>query len=193
MGRFFDKVKNEGGRASCQDDFETFEIMRKSQFLTWDQATLDGYVADLRTAEQVGRNLIQEKYARMMTTTAPAQYATFAHLLPPLSDWQKETIEAVCAQQVTWRLAFAEAYPYMSSQARLIRTEEDSAYGTSFETYLRGELGTYSEGTLRAYKNMVDDYVKRGGNITTDTMNQTALLYGYKGLDAAEERLRAQG
>ena len=31
----FQQVHNEGGRASCQDDRETFEIMRKSQFLAW--------------------------------------------------------------------------------------------------------------------------------------------------------------
>ena len=28
----FDKVKNEGGRASCQNDWGTFSIMRKSQY-----------------------------------------------------------------------------------------------------------------------------------------------------------------
>ena len=29
----FDKVKNLGGRADCQDDWNTFQIMRKSQYL----------------------------------------------------------------------------------------------------------------------------------------------------------------
>lgn len=31
----FDKVRNIGGRASCQDDRKTFFIMRGSQFLSW--------------------------------------------------------------------------------------------------------------------------------------------------------------
>lgn len=186
---FFDKVHNEGGRASCQDDFETFEIMRKSQFLCWDPATLESYLADLQTAGKLGRNLIQEKYARMMASTAPAQYATFAHTLPVLSPWQLATIEAIIEQQVVWREAFAAEYPHMSSQSRLIRTKEDTPYETSFETYLRGELGTYSEATLQAYKKLIDDYAGKGGNITTSTMNQTAILYGYKDLAAAERRL----
>jgi hypothetical protein len=189
--RFFDKVHNEGGRANCQNDFETFEIMRKSQFLSWDPATQNSYLADLLAARQVGRNLIQEKYARMMVSTAPAQYATFAHTLPPLSDWQRETIETIVKQQVSWRVAFGQAYPRMASQARLIHTHEDTAYGTSFETYLRGELGTYSEATLRAYENMINQYIATGENLTTAAMKHTAVLYGYQNLAAAERKLQA--
>jgi len=189
--RFFDKVDNEGGRAHCQDDFETFQIMRKSQFLAWDDLTRGAYLGDLRQAAQVGRNLVQEKYARMMASTAPSRYATFAHLLPPLSEWQLQTIESVVELQVAWREAFAHDYPHMSGQARLIRTSEDTEYQTSFETYLRGELGTYSENTLGTYQHMVDTCHRRGENLTTRIMNETAILYGYKSLDDAESRLRA--
>jgi hypothetical protein len=189
--RFFDKVQNEGGRAGCQDDFETFQIMRKSQFLAWDEATVQAYAEDLHTAQQLGRNLIQEKYARMMASTALAQYATFAHLLPALSAWQLQTIEAIIETQVVWREIFARDYPHMSGQARLIRTAEDTPYQTSFETYLRGELGTYSEKMLSTYQSMVKAYQQRGENLTTRTMDETARLYGYKGLEDAESRLRA--
>ena len=48
----FDGVKNEGGRASCQNDFETFSIMRKSQYLTWTKELLSSYYNDLLLAEQ---------------------------------------------------------------------------------------------------------------------------------------------
>ncbi|MDO6386403.1 DUF4125 family protein [Uliginosibacterium sp. 31-12] len=185
----FDKVQNEGGRASCQDNFETFEIMRKSQFLAWDSATLASYYADLKRAAQLGRNLVQEKYARMMASTAPAEYAAFAHLLPPLSAWQQRTIERIIEIQLEWREAFARDWPRMSDQARLIRTEEDGPQGTSFETYLRGELGSYSEDTLRAYLRMVEEYQEEGRNLTTVTMEHTAKLYGYASLAAAEQKL----
>jgi len=187
---FFGKVQNEGGRANCQDDFSTFEIMRKSQFLCWDADTLSCYLADLQTAQRLGRNLIQEKYARMMVSTAPEQYATFAHTLPALSPAQQAQIERIVTQQLIWREAFARDYPHMSSQARLIRTAEDTPYETSFETYLRGELGTYSEATLQAYGRLVDLYVSIGRNLTTMTMGQSAKLYGYPDLDTAENRLR---
>lgn len=188
----FDAVQNEGGRASCQDDFDTFQIMRKSQFLAWDASTRAAYLADLREAERFGRNLVQEKYARMMASTAPRQYAGFAHQLPPLSPWQRTTIEEICRQQVQWRIDFGQAFPFLASQARLIRSEEDTANETSFETYLRGELGTYSETTLRAYRQLISSYQARGENLTQVTMAHTTRLYGYAGLEAAEERLKEQ-
>ncbi len=43
----FDKVENVGGqRADCQDNWSTFEIMRKSQFLTWNEELLVSYRDD---------------------------------------------------------------------------------------------------------------------------------------------------
>ncbi len=36
----FDKVINEGGRADCQDNWNTFNIMRSSQYLTWNEDML---------------------------------------------------------------------------------------------------------------------------------------------------------
>ncbi|MBQ8166292.1 MAG: DUF4125 family protein, partial [Lachnospiraceae bacterium] len=39
----FDKVKNEGGRADCQDDWNTFSIMRKSQYMAWSDALCESY------------------------------------------------------------------------------------------------------------------------------------------------------
>lgn len=189
----FATVQNEGGRASCQDDFDTFRIMRKSQFLSWDSATLMSYLADLERAAQQGRNLVQEKYARMMVSTAPEQYASFAHQLPALSDWQRRSIERIVETQLIWREAFARNWPQLSDQARTIRTHEDTPQSTSFETYLRGELGTYSTDTLRAYLKMLEDCLDEDRNLTTVSMEHTAKLYGYAGLAAAEAKLREEG
>ena len=62
----FQNVRNTGGRAACQDDFETFDVMRKSQFLTWDLPLLESYWQDLQEGKAQGRNLVMEKYAYMM-------------------------------------------------------------------------------------------------------------------------------
>ncbi|MBQ8904687.1 MAG: DUF4125 family protein, partial [Oscillospiraceae bacterium] len=43
---------------------------------------------------------------------------------------------------------FAKEFPKIAGTARSIHTEEDNEYNTSYETYLRGELGTYSEHTF---------------------------------------------
>ena len=43
----FDRVKNEGGRADCQNDFQTFSIMRKSQYLAWTEELLHSFYQDL--------------------------------------------------------------------------------------------------------------------------------------------------
>mgnify|MGYP003376468992 FL=1 len=47
----FTQVKNQGGRASCQEDPYTFDIMRKSQFYTWDLPVLESYQEDLKEAK----------------------------------------------------------------------------------------------------------------------------------------------
>ena len=81
----FQYVQNEGGRASCQDDHETFVIMRKSQFMNWTQELLESYRQDLIEAEAAHWNLLTEKYARMMESTAPERYAELADILPKRS------------------------------------------------------------------------------------------------------------
>ena len=77
-----DKVQNCGGRAHCQDDWETFRLMRTSQMRAWDQPLLDSYLDDLRSAQTEGRNLLCEKYAYMMERTSPAEYAVLRDYLP---------------------------------------------------------------------------------------------------------------
>ena len=82
----FDKVKNDGGRADCQDNYETFYIMRKSQYLTWSDEMLESFYEDLVTARESGWNLITEKYARMMQSTNPVEYAKLEKTLPVIND-----------------------------------------------------------------------------------------------------------
>ncbi len=62
----FDRVNNEGGRASCQDNWPTLHIMRKSQFENWNERMLESYYKDVTRAAEEGWNLLTEKYARMM-------------------------------------------------------------------------------------------------------------------------------
>ena len=185
----FDLVKNEGGRADCQDDFETFSLMRKSQYMTWNRELLESFYQDLCAAKKNGWNLIMEKYARMMKSTNPIQYAALEQELPIISNERQTIQEEIIKIQVSWMEAFAEDYPKMSANARSIRTDEDSAFNTSYETYLRGEIGTYSENTFVLYVNFIIGLLKEGRNLAYDTMGNTAKLYGYASLDDAEKKL----
>lgn len=182
----FDKVKNEGVRAGCQDDWETFSIMRKSQYLTWPLAMLQQYWSELQAASQRGWNLLTEKYARMMESTAPEEYATLQKELPAISEQKKALCEAIVSIQVSWMEDFAKQYPKLASQARHIHTSEDTAWNTSYETYLRGELLTYSETLLQQYGAWIVQLHRSGKNLAEMTMLNTAAFYHYSSLAEAE-------
>lgn len=185
----FDKVKNEGGRADCQDDWGTFSIMRTSQYLTWTEEMLQSYIQDFEDAMSKGWNLITEKYGRMMESTAPERYEEMKEQFPFLAEEKKAIIEEIVKIQVTWMEEFAFEYPCMAGNSRVIHTGEDTVYATSFETYLRGEMSTYSDKTLDLYGRFIVSYLQAGKNLTKDIMTNTALLYGYDSLEKAEELL----
>ena len=184
----FDKVKNEGGRAGCQDDFETFYIMRKSQYLTWTDELLSSYYKDLSEAEQCGWNLITEKYARMMKSTAPKQYEKLVRELPVRSVERETIMEEIIKIQVEWIEEFSDQYPNMAKNSRKIHTYEDNEVETSYETYLLGELGTYGEETFVLYGRFIAKLYKEGINLAYETMTNIAKLYGYESVEHVEER-----
>lgn len=185
----FDKVDNEGGRADCQDDFNTFSIMRKSQYQTWTSDMLRSYIGDFRRANQEGWNLISEKYARMMASTAPDRFLQIKDSLPVLPEAKQEIIEEIVKIQVSWMEEFASKYPKAAGNARVIHTKEDTPYHTSYETYLRGELSTYSDMTLDLYGRFIADLYRKEQNLAEMTMENTATLYGYTSLDDLESKL----
>lgn len=182
----FDKVVNEGGRAYCQDDWRTFSIMRRSQYMTWNKTMLLQYLYDFEREMRLGHNLITEKYGRMMEHTAPERYAEIKDNFPVLTDEKKTIIEQIVAIQVGWMEEFASKYPAMGERARRIRTADDSAYDTSYETYLRGELGTYSDKMLELYARFIVGLSGEGKNLAYETMQNTAQLYGYQTIEDAE-------
>lgn len=181
----FDKVQNEGGRASCQNNWPTFKVMRMSQYMTWTEDMLLQYLYEFKTNYANGRNMIEEKYARMMESTAPLEYAAFADQLPPISSEKKAIMEQVIALQVKWMEEFAAKYPNLADEARRIHTSEDLPYDTSYETYLRGELGTYSDRMLEMYGRYIVAHAQEGRNVAREIMENTVHFYGYQDLETA--------
>ena len=185
----FDKVQNIGGRADCQDDYETFRIMRRSQYLNWSEEMLKSFYADLLAAKESGWNLIMEKYARMMESTNPAEYRALEKDLPVINEDRKKIQEEIIKMQVAWMDEFAKKYPKLSGNMRSIHTREDNPWNTSYETYLRGELCTYSEKTFMLYASFIIGLMKSGRNLAMETMNNTVKMYGYASLDEAEAKV----
>ena len=184
----FDKVQNEGGRASCQNNWPTFKVMRMSQYMTWTEDMLLQYLYEFKTNYANGRNMIEEKYARMMESTAPLEYARFADQLPAVSDAKKAIVEQIVALQVKWMEEFAVAYPNLAEEARTIHTAEDLPYDTSYETYLRGELCTYSDRMLEMYGRYIVAHAQEGRNVAREIMENTVQFYGYQDLETANAK-----
>lgn len=186
----FQMVKNEGGRASCQDDWNTFQIMRESQFINWPLEALESYAKDLMNAMDNNWNLIFEKYTRMMKSTAPQKYKELEPMLPALSAERVERMEKIIAIETKWMEEFAQKYPNLMGEARYIHTSEDKEYDTSSETYLRGELATYSETTEKLYGAFVEKLLSEGKNIIEMTYGHMVKRYGYQSIEDAEARMQ---
>lgn len=185
----FVEVRNTGGRASCQNDRGTFEIMRKSQYLTWNRKMLMQYLYDFETEYKRGHNLIEEKYGRMMESTAPDEYKEIADNFSKLTDEKKQIIEAIVKIQVDFMEKFSQKYPHLAGNARSIHTSEDRINNTSYETYLRGEISTYSDKMLELYGRFVANICMNGGNLAFMTMEQSVKMYGYESLEVAEKAM----
>lgn len=183
----FQRTNNEGGRAACQGNWPVFHQMRLAQFLTWDEPLLTSYAHDLDEADRVGRNLVTEKYGRMMASTAPDEFArNIEPFIPKLGADRTARQERVIATQVAWAEDFRTRYPKLGEAMRVLTTAEDTPEATSFETYLRGELGTYSPDTFTLYEQMIERISAAGGNITETTLLNTVRLGGFDSLDEAE-------
>ena len=185
--QMFGRVQNQGGRASCQDDWETFFIMRSSQLAVWTEDTLRSYRRDLQSAEAAGRNLLQEKYAYMMESTVPEEFARIRHLLPEVEPERKKLIDAIAETQIREMEQLAAQYPHVAATMRPLRSRSDSPWCTSLETYLKGELCTYSQETLTCYHTQLQ---RRDIRYGYTVLNQTALQYGCSSLEELEALLK---
>ncbi len=182
----FQQVKGIGGRADCQDDWETFVVMRLSQFDSWDDNVLASYLQDLENAKVAGRNLVMEKYAYMMEETDPEYFESIKGLLPPVDDVCVMLADVITDRYIKWEEEVEKKYPNVRRNGR--PAEETAADGTvSIRNYLRSELKTYSKKTLSFLLASID--AKPDVNRYLESMKMIARAYGYATLDEAERAL----
>lgn len=204
MNRFIDKiteieysmldaVNNIGGRAWCQDNEDVFRAVRACQFQTWPDYLCESYYYDLVDADMAGRNLVFEKYAIMSQYAHPEDYAAVKHVLPVLSEERKARIEKTVAIHVRMAEEFSERYPNVGASGRPLHSSEDTAFATSVESYMRGELYTYSDLTESCYHDFAAECAEKGRNLTAEVRLNQFSLQGISTLEEAEELIKQRG
>jgi hypothetical protein len=163
-------------RSSCQDYPESFKRHRRVQFMAWSDATLNSYLNDLKDAVEEGINLMTLKYARM------------DDLIP--AENKNPLIDKIVEIQYGWQEEMFKRYPYLMGGARPLSKAEDSARKISFETYLKGELETYSANTLKLLKKDMTDKLKQGINMSEEVYGYLVGEMGYQSIDDAEQKAK---
>lgn len=184
----FQQVYNTGGRASCQDDPDTFFKMRMSQWMVYSDEVLLSYLEDCESASKEGRNLIFEKYGRMMESTFPEEYEGIKDHLPDVAD-KIDIVEKIVKINLEWDSEMMRKYPNLRKRGRVATTAQDGVMaGSSMESYLRGELLTYSMKTLELVWKETKEAYDKGESLLKQTIANETLFYGYQSLEAAEAR-----
>ena len=186
----FQHTENIGGRASCQDDFETFYIMRRSQYESWREDMVDMYEAFAAECQRIGRNLVMEKYANMMQYTDLHYYNKYLKpYLPETPQSAFRYINIIVPEMIAWEKEFAAAYLKLSGAGRPITSDMDKYGFTSMETYARGELETYPVELLQLYADYVGELKASGKSLSMIVQEVMVRLYGYDSIEAAEASL----
>ena len=187
----FQQVQNVGGRACCQDNEETFRLMRGAQFSAWNEEMLVSYRNDLIRAGETGENLLSEKYGYMMKSTYPDEYEQIQDLLPPISAEKEKLVEQILAIEIRQTKTFRDMYPNLGKCGRPLTSTEDAG-GASVETYTRGELLTYSEETLKLYFAYLFKLEQSRILFPMLVMKATVRASGYFSLNEAEMACRRE-
>ena len=179
-------------RASCQNDYPVFEIMRRAQYDAWSPAALEAYLADLTAAEAEGRNLAREKYIRMMESTDPRGYAAFCGERPAVSDEKRAVAAKIWEKMLAQTERMRENYPVLALGGRPLHASEERDGWASIETYQTSELLTYSENTLRALLAEIERLEAEGKDFVYMVQENTVLGQGFKTMAEAERAMAEQ-
>lgn len=185
----FKVLKNTGGIAECQNNKEEFIIMRSGQWDSLPEKVLKSYYQDLIDAENIGRNLLQEKYIKMMEFSASEEFEKVKHLLYDLTPGAQTMINQIEKIYMNWGEEFEKKFPKFSSLCRPLKKEGDLPEKASVQTYLKGELSSYSPRTILFYLDYVKECEKNGINLIYETHTKVVNSKGFKTIEEIEAAL----
>lgn len=142
----FTNTNNIGRRSSCQDQKGNFIASRAAYWNIFDEQVLSSYLNDLSNAKSNKINLAAQKYGYMMESTDPDYFKTIKHLLVPVNDKKLKLVDSIMLIYMKWEESLISSS--LDNKNRVLYKQYDSKYNTSVETYMRGELTSYSEETL---------------------------------------------
>jgi hypothetical protein len=164
--------------SGCQEHPESFKLHRRAQFAPWSEEALGSYLEDLHAAQAHGENLMRRKYARMQG------------LLPPVES--SPVLEEIVRLKMDWQRAMFRDYPAVMAGARPLTAESTRAQMTSFETYARGEIETYSKRTLGLLHRDLLEIQARGESLSEKVYDYLVRASGYASLKDTEMKLKVQ-
>lgn len=162
--------------SACQEDPKGFRLHRRAQFLPWAEETLASYLEDLRAADGRGENLMRRKYALLQGPRAESG----------------PDLEEIVRLEMEWQRAMFRDYPALMGGARPLTDDRTRAEMTSFETYTRGELETYSPRTLGLLRRDLAAMRARGESLSEKIYDRLVRALGYASLADAEQKLQAR-
>ena len=185
----FSVLKNTGGVAECQNNKPEFIIMRSGQWDNLPDKILESYKQDLIEAKKAGRNLLEEKYIIMMEYSAPSEFDGVKHLLPNISNGSLTLIKQIEKIYLDWGDEFENNFPKFSKLCRPLRSSGDIPERASVQTYLIGELSSYSTRTVLFYFDYVTQCVKEGKNLIYITHSDVVKQKGFNSIEEVEAAL----
>lgn len=147
----------------CQERPNTFKIMRWMSHSALSSDTLRSYLKDLEEAQENGRNLVTEKYARMENLIPPLQY--------------NNRIFEIAEVEWEWIKDLSERFPHT------VKGDQES-----FRTYILCELETFSEETLEFYWKDVRAAKLTGGNLAEARYRNLFKRLGHGTLEEVEAK-----
>lgn len=176
-------------RAPAQEQPVKYFAIRRSYFYSWSREAAYSYMKDLTAAQAIGRNLPREKYIHMMKYTDPKGYGELSYWLPFLEPEREALVNEILYGHLLDQMTrLAEQYPNFMLATRPLRISEEHDDGgpASLESFMMGELLTYSIDTLKLLLKHIIDLENQGIEFVRLVKETTAKTMNYGSLEDAE-------